>query len=243
MHEERIKRGKTLSEQLHDALYEDICQLSPGNNRLPSEEELAKKYGVSRAIVREACNQLRLEGYLSRRGTRGMVGHPSACKLKNRIDLVSDFRQLVGQNCREVELRISDVRVERCAEYQGLFVWGEDVDEIFCMTWDYYGDGQPVIRGKFEIPISAFRVVPELSFHVDDLIEFGEKYLNNPVAYFAMQVHCAIDQQAAEHFGISPDRPMQCWRETLYDLEDNAFGYSIFYLHPDNMVMSVLTKF
>ena len=94
-----IKRGKTLSEQVYDALYSYVSQLPENSTRLPSEDDLAKKYGVSRAIIREACNQLRMEGCISKRNGRGMSGHPSACRLKNRIDLVSDFRKLIAQSC------------------------------------------------------------------------------------------------------------------------------------------------
>ena len=38
-----IKRGKTLSEQVYDALYSYISQLPENGTRLPSEDDLAKK--------------------------------------------------------------------------------------------------------------------------------------------------------------------------------------------------------
>lgn len=242
-YDDMIKRGKTLAEQVYDAMYNYICQLPADNTRLPSEEELAKKYGVSRAIIREACYQLRLEGYISKRGTRGMMGHPSACRLKNRIDLVSDFRKLVGQNYENVEMHVSNTAIRSVNDGPTLFPWDESCQELFCMRWTYCGDGCPVILGNFEIPLSSFRTVPRLDFTTHDLTEFSEAYLKNPIAYCAMQVHCAIDPQIAEIFGVNRSRPMQCWRETLHDLEDRAVGRSLFYLHPDKMVMSLLTKF
>ena len=238
-----IKRGKTLSEQVYDALYSYISQLPENGTRLPSEDDLAKKYGVSRAIIREACNQLRMEGCISKRNGRGMSGHPSACRLKNRIDLVSDFRKLIAQSCEHVDLLVSDVSIQDTRTYQSLFPTDPVCGEVFCMTWTYYGDGDPLILGKFEIPLSSFRTIPALDFSVHDLTEFSEEYLKIPIAFCAMQIHCAIDPQAAEIFSIDPNRPMQCWRETLYDLEDHSAGRSLFYLHPDKMVMSVLTKF
>ena len=46
---EKLNRGRTLSEKAYDALCNVIRKMAPGNNRLPSEDDLANNMGVSRA--------------------------------------------------------------------------------------------------------------------------------------------------------------------------------------------------
>ena len=38
---EKLNRGRTLSEKAYDALCNVIRKMAPGNNRLPSEDDLA----------------------------------------------------------------------------------------------------------------------------------------------------------------------------------------------------------
>ena len=59
---ERMLRYKALSEQVYELLHKEISEMSPGNNKLPSEDEIAKKYGISRSTVRDALTLLKMEG-------------------------------------------------------------------------------------------------------------------------------------------------------------------------------------
>lgn len=239
----KIERGKTLSQQAYEVLCQRIRSMSPGDNRLPSEELLSKEYGVSRATIREACKQLTAEGYIFKAPGRGMLAHPSAFAMKNRIDLISDFRRLLAQNYADVGLEISGVGILDAPHMTGAHPWKYEDGEIFGMAWTYLGDGAPLIHGLFELPVSVFSVVPASDFYVRDLPEFSRVYLKTPISYCAMTAKCGFHAEAARLFGVEETRPLQCWDETLFDIEDRPVGYSTFYLHPDEVMMSVLTKF
>jgi GntR family transcriptional regulator len=57
---------KTLSQRLHDELAEMIAAASQGD-QLPTEPDLAKQLGVSRATLREAMRTFETQGFLLRR--------------------------------------------------------------------------------------------------------------------------------------------------------------------------------
>lgn len=57
---------KTLSQRLHDELAEMIAAASTGD-QLPTEPDLAKQLGVSRATLREAMRTFETQGFLLRR--------------------------------------------------------------------------------------------------------------------------------------------------------------------------------
>lgn len=69
---------QSISQKLHDRLGRLIAATDPGM-RLPSEPELAKEMGVSRATLREAMRTFETQGLIRRKqGSGTYVTHPSA---------------------------------------------------------------------------------------------------------------------------------------------------------------------
>jgi GntR family transcriptional regulator len=67
-----------VSQRLHDRLGRIIAAADPGT-RLPSEPELSKELGVSRATLREAMRTFETQGLIRRKqGSGTYVTHPSA---------------------------------------------------------------------------------------------------------------------------------------------------------------------
>lgn len=67
----------SVSQRLHDSLGQLIAATEPGK-RLPSEPELAKQLGVSRATLREAMRTFETQGMIRRKqGSGTYVTHPS----------------------------------------------------------------------------------------------------------------------------------------------------------------------
>jgi GntR family transcriptional repressor for pyruvate dehydrogenase complex len=69
-----LERGPTLSERVADQLQELILSghIAPGE-RLPSERELAERFGVSRTVIREAVRRLTGTGLVAGRAGSGVV--------------------------------------------------------------------------------------------------------------------------------------------------------------------------
>jgi GntR family transcriptional repressor for pyruvate dehydrogenase complex len=83
-----LRMGLPLSEQLADALAAGIRegQLPPGH-RLPTESALVQRFGVSRAVVREALQRLKTLGLVeSRQGSGAFVAAPAQGRLELSVD-------------------------------------------------------------------------------------------------------------------------------------------------------------
>jgi GntR family transcriptional repressor for pyruvate dehydrogenase complex len=79
-HGHGVPRPATLAERIHDQLSARIAQgeFAP-SGRLPGEHELARRFGVSRPIVREALDRLRRDGTIySRQGAGSFVATGAA---------------------------------------------------------------------------------------------------------------------------------------------------------------------
>ncbi len=92
-----------LHRQIHDLVRQEIVadRLLPGA-RLPSEEELAERWGVSLAPVRQALVELAAEGYLDRRRGRGTFVRQS--KFEEKLSILSSFSGSHGQHGERPEL-------------------------------------------------------------------------------------------------------------------------------------------
>ncbi len=92
-----------LHRQIHDLVRQEIVadRLLPGA-RLPSEGELAERWGVSLAPVRQALVDLAAEGYLDRGRGRGTFVRQS--KFEEKLSILSSFSESHGQHGERPEL-------------------------------------------------------------------------------------------------------------------------------------------
>jgi GntR family transcriptional regulator len=92
-----------LHRQIHDLVRQEIVtdRLPPGS-RLPSEEDLAERWGVSLAPVRQALVDLAAEGYLDRGRGRGTFVRQS--KFEEKLSILSSFSESHGQHGERPEL-------------------------------------------------------------------------------------------------------------------------------------------
>ena len=133
--------------------------------------------------------------------------------MKNRIDLISDFKKLLLQNYDDVGLSIRDVYVVKEPHEGMLHPWGPEDGDIFCMTGVYYGGGKPVIYGPFEIPVSEFRELPPPDFSVQDLPEFCRLYLKRSLAFLDVRESSPYRKVPPGSVRGLPSRPKENVRE------------------------------
>jgi GntR family transcriptional repressor for pyruvate dehydrogenase complex len=90
-------RSASLSDVAYEKILEDIVEgRFPQNSRLPTEETLARQFGISRPVVREALARLRDDGLVvSRRGSGSfVVGKPApAIKAFAPLSSISDMQR------------------------------------------------------------------------------------------------------------------------------------------------------
>jgi GntR family transcriptional regulator len=100
-----VHRGSfvPLHRQIHDLVRQQIVvgRLAPGT-RLPSEGELATRWGVSLAPVRQALVDLAAEGYLDRTRGRGTIVRQA--KVMEKLSVLSSFSGSRGQRGERPEL-------------------------------------------------------------------------------------------------------------------------------------------
>jgi len=219
-----------------------VREMTPANNRLPSEDELAQMMGISRPTVREALKRLIRDGYITSSHGRGTFGHPAVFDVKNRIDLHTNFSELLESQYNDVKVDVQHLGIMDSSESYTRYT-GHSPEKVYAMLWRYSADGKPMIHGSFEFPLNVFRVMPDPADTVHDLNLFSKKYLYQPIAYVSMTLRCKKYAPAANWLGLPEDTAMLSWKEIIRNIEDYPVGFARFYVHPDNLQMSVVAHF
>src|SRR3954451_2524919 len=155
----RLRRmpGRTLlADRLRDALLEDISssQLQPGT-KLPSEGELAKRFNVSRATVREAVRGLVEAGYvIRRRGSGSYVAERR--RMPHGLDSTLSYLAMIESAGAHAGMRVLDAVFEQSSKIDG-FLKVDKGEKVLAVERVRTADEQPVIYSRDRIPARLLR--------------------------------------------------------------------------------------
>ena len=99
--------GVPLYMQLREKLREDLSQMKPGE-AIPTEHELEVRFGVSRMTVRNAVNDLAVEGLLVRHQGRGTF--VQEVKLTHELNMITSWTEQLA--ALGYAARTSDLEIE-----------------------------------------------------------------------------------------------------------------------------------
>ena len=215
--------------------------MRPGNNRLPSEEELSRTLGVSRATVREAMQELVRQGYVTRRHGKGNFGHPSVAGLGQRMDLTMDFLELFGTEARPVDcVPLESGPAQASSAMQARYP--QSCETVFAQTWRYTLGEDPIILCRVETPALLLPADPPLPDRCR-LIPWLAQLGGRDVAYYACHMGCRSDAEAARALGLAPGTALLNCQEILYDIQDEPVSFCDLYFHPDHTDLSMVLRF
>ena len=129
---------RTLAEELHAQLADEIVRgvLPPGSAL--DETDLARRFEVSRTPVREAIRQLAASGLIDARPHRGaVVARPSEARLADMFEMMAELEALCARNAAERMTGIERRSLEAVHEmFRGLTHGGDpqrfhEVNEAF----------------------------------------------------------------------------------------------------------------
>ena len=229
-------KAEKLWKLVYTQLQKEIFDMAPGENRLPSEEELSRNLGISRATVREALQALIADGYVTRRHGKGNFGHPSVQRLQSRIDQVEDFIQLLSTPQAQATCRC--LRAEYGAPSQGMWrYFPVAVEQVYRQTWVYSLEGRPRIVCRLETPAALLKSSPPVFETVQPeqlyLRPWLESHCETDIAYISASMACGTDKEAAALFSLDEHHAMMTWREIVYDLQDAPITYVDVFFHPE----------
>jgi GntR family transcriptional regulator len=149
--------GRTLlADRLRDELLEEITrsQLQPGT-KLPSEGQLAKRFNVSRATVRDAVGALVEAGYVTRRHGSGSYVTERR-RMPHGLDSTLSYLAMIESAGARAGMRVLAAAFEPCSEDGGPLQLNPG-DAVLVVERVRTADDRPVIYSHDRIPARLLR--------------------------------------------------------------------------------------
>ncbi|HBT46276.1 MAG TPA: hypothetical protein DEA73_00120 [Peptococcaceae bacterium] len=222
----------TLRSQAAEILFNMIKEGKFPGNRLPAEEELARRMGVSRATVREALYSLVQLGVITKKQGKGNFCHPTIANLSARLDISTDFLELLRARGREARVvHRNQTLTEGSPEAREALGLAE-VEQVVRFERLYYQDELPAILVEVEIPCNRFRELPRGGEAQPTLKEFYEQHCEGELVKMVIRMKSRIYPPAAAFFGLDDQTPLLWWQEKWLTLEDRPACYTNVYFNP-----------
>ena len=209
--------GRTLlADRLRDELLEEISssQLQPGT-KLPSEGELAKRFNVSRATVREAVRGLVEAGYVSRR--RGSGSYVTERRrMPHGLDATLSYLAMIETAGARAGMRILQAVFEPCGPDDAPLQL-KPGEKVLAVERVRTADEQPVIYSLDRIPARLLNT--ELDLQNLDPSLFALLTSSGHAADHATATLRAVAStgQTAKVLGVRRGRPLLYIEEVDYD--------------------------
>lgn len=238
----KLIKGKSLAEKVYDVLCDQIRGMRPGDNRLPSEDELSRTLGVSRPTIREALKRLLMNGIVSTYHGKGTYAHPSVFSAHGRMDLNGNFEQMLAEQYSDVEV----IPEPPCFQPPtALFLqhFGPYSGDIYACSWLYRANQLPMLYCNYEVNPDFFTENVKFDQKVTSLPQISALYLRAPIDYCTMVPQIADTASIQSKLQLDGPSHILCWAEQIYDLHDNLVAVGRVYVHPVNMELSVVAHF
>jgi GntR family transcriptional regulator len=209
--------GKSLlADRLRDELLEEMTssQLPPGT-KLPTEGELATRFGVSRATVREAVTSLVEAGYVTRRhGSGSYVAERR--RMPHGLDSTLSYLAMIESAGAHAGMRVLEAVLDQYSKLDSQLQLRQG-DTVLAVERVRTADGQPVIYSRDRIPARLLKADLDLQNLHPSL--FGLLSSSGHAADHATATLRAVasTSRTAKVLGIRRGRPLLYVEEIDYD--------------------------
>lgn len=209
--------------------------------KLPNEDDLSRRLGVSRNVLRDALASLEEMGIVTRRRGKGTIANPAIANATYRLDTAPELFQALtesGCNPRMESLNLGFVfqndpafgpDSESYLNTEKLF-WVDDIVATYCTDH---------ISGRFaELAKDSIFALQNLSHY-----QFLEQYCGTTMAYTMSHLDAIIpDEHVAKLMRLKPNEPVLFMDDYVYNYDHEIVGHSMIYFRGSLLDLKFLRK-
>ncbi len=236
---------KTDSRPLYILVKEKIEEMievgvSNDGDRLPSENTLSERFGVSRATLREALRVLEEEGKVVRQQGVGTFIAPNLSKIENGIEdlySVTETIETHGFEPGTYGYKRWEEEMDNLA-----FIFGEDeTNRMWVIERVRTANKEPVVFCRDHLPKSLIDL--SLCNNEESMLLFLEKEYNIRISYAVTQIlPIKAPDWLAEKLKISVETPVLLLEQKHYDQKDRMVLFSKNYFRNDKFQFHVVRR-
>lgn len=173
---------------------------------IPSEREFAERFQISRMTVRQALNNLVVDGYLHRKKGRGTF--VSKKKVEQELQGMTSFTEDMLSRGMKPSSKLLSFKIIGADKKTALDLKIAENDPIYKIKRIRLADGAPMALETAYIPVN---LVPGLSEENSNLslYQYIEEHLSLTISEATQEIEAAIaDTKIAEPLGIDEGEPI-----------------------------------
>jgi len=208
--------------------------------KLPSEFQLSKLLGVSRATLREALRILEEDNIIIRRHGVGTFVNPKPI-FSSGIEELNSITYMIEQSGKVAGTRYLSSAYQEPTEEDRKKFSSTKLDRIAKIERVRTADNQPVVFCIDKVPKG---LIPIDTVHKEDSL-FGvmEEYANKQIAYAVTYIEpIGYHDRIYDYLDCDPEQPLLLLKQMHYTADDEAVLYSANYFRPDIFSFHVLRK-
>lgn len=208
--------------------------------RLPSEFDLSKQLGVSRATLREALRILEEENIIVRRHGVGTFVNTKPTFLSG-IEQLNSITHMIEQAGMKAGTIFLSSQIQELSENDlTRFACGED-EQILFVERVRTANGEPVVYCMDKVPQ---KILPEnFEYKQESLLEILEKQAGKHISYAVANIEpLGYHEQVSPILQCEPETALLVLKQMHYDQHDEPILYSINYFKADQFSFQVLRK-
>ncbi|MEB4858684.1 GntR family transcriptional regulator [Priestia megaterium] len=208
--------------------------------RLPSEFDLSKQLGVSRATLREALRILEEENIIVRRHGVGTFVNTKPTFLSG-IEQLNSITHMIEQAGMKAGTIFLSSQIQELSENDlTRFACGED-EQILFVERVRTANGEPVVYCMDKVPR---KILPEnFEYKQESLLEILEKQAGKHISYAVANIEpLGYHEKVSPILQCEPETALLVLKQMHYDQYDEPILYSINYFKADQFSFQVLRK-
>jgi GntR family transcriptional regulator len=217
-----IIRPIPVAEQVNEILRERMREgiYRPGA-RLPSESDLSKEFGVSRATVRTVLARLEAEGLILRKQGDGTYINEHIQDVNTHLGGLWEFSRLIESSGYRPSIKPLQIVTRPASEAEAKDLDIKPGDLVLSMSRLFYANDKPVILAVNAIP---HQFVDESSGAIDGQLqirEFLQRYCHRRLAYSISDVSAVrVHGEHARLLNCTPGDAMLAIHIMFYDRDN-----------------------
>lgn len=208
--------------------------------KLPSEFQLSKDLGVSRATLREAIRILEEDNILVRRHGVGTFVN-SRPIFSSGIEELYSIHQMIEQSGKKADSQYLSTEIIIPTEDEREKFAPKEIHSLIKIERVRTADGNPVVFCIEKVPEEFMPL--EHVFKEDSLFTLMEKYANKRIAYAVTYIEpISYHDRIFDILNCEPEQSLLLLKQMHYTEDNEAVLYSANYFRPDVFSFHVLRK-
>ncbi|GMQ61525.1 GntR family transcriptional regulator [Vallitalea maricola] len=214
----------------------DEGEYLPGTS-IPSENELAKMYGINRLTVRNAIGVLVNEGLLKRVHGKGV--YVVGTKVERDLETLGGFTQTMREKRTVPSTKVLTKAIRKAGDKYSMIFGIKPEDEIYYIKRICYADSEPFSLEEIHIPKYIMPEFEDIDLSVFSIYEVYEFYGINMTKAFQTLDLTKLEAKDARMLGIKPNLAVMLFKCTSYDDKDRVIEFTNTYTRGDKCNFNV----